>query len=106
MGMGDLNNLHACLDAFRTENIPGDLVETGVRRGGGAIFMRAFLALMATKYEGFGLATRSKVYRNRTVNFLLIGIAGFGNLNTLRWMSSRLRLILSNMSCSMSGRYF
>jgi O-methyltransferase len=44
MGMGALNNLHACLDAIRIENTPGDLVETGVWRGGGVIFMRAFLA--------------------------------------------------------------
>jgi O-methyltransferase len=44
MGMGALDNLHACLDAIRAENIPGDLIETGVWRGGGVIFMRAFLA--------------------------------------------------------------
>jgi O-methyltransferase len=43
MGMGALNNLHECLDTIRVDNIPGDLVETGVWRGGGTIFMRAFL---------------------------------------------------------------
>ena len=44
MGIGALNNLHECLNVVWTENVPGDLVETGVWRGGGVIFMRAFLA--------------------------------------------------------------
>jgi O-methyltransferase len=44
MGMGALNNLHECLNAIHADNIPGDLVETGVWRGGATIFMRAFLA--------------------------------------------------------------
>lgn len=47
MGMGALNNLHACLDAIHVDGIPGDLVETGVWRGGGTIFMRAFLEVHA-----------------------------------------------------------
>jgi O-methyltransferase len=44
MGMGALNNLHECLNAIHADNIPGDLVEAGVWRGGGTIFMRAVLA--------------------------------------------------------------
>lgn len=44
MGMGALNNLHQCLEAVQAGNVPGDLVETGVWRGGGTIFMRGFLA--------------------------------------------------------------
>jgi O-methyltransferase len=43
MGMGALDNLHACLKEVHRNNIPGDLIETGVWRGGGTIFMRAFL---------------------------------------------------------------
>jgi O-methyltransferase len=43
MGMGALNNLHDCLNQIQTHAVPGDLVETGVWRGGGTIFMRAFL---------------------------------------------------------------
>ena len=43
MGMGALNSLHKCLNAVHRDNIPGDLIETGVWRGGGTIFMRAFL---------------------------------------------------------------
>ena len=41
--MGALNNLHECLKEVYRNNIPGDLIETGVWRGGGTIFMRAFL---------------------------------------------------------------
>ena len=49
MGMGALNNLHSCLDAVYADKIPGDFVETGVWRGGGVIFMRAFLAAHSDK---------------------------------------------------------
>lgn len=38
-----LDNLHACLDIVRRENVPGDLIETGVWRGGACIFMRGYL---------------------------------------------------------------
>jgi O-methyltransferase len=44
MGRQRLDNLHECLDVVRREAVPGDLIETGVWRGGGTIFMRGFLA--------------------------------------------------------------
>jgi O-methyltransferase len=44
MGRACLNHLHECLDTILNEAIPGDLIETGVWRGGGTIFMRGFLA--------------------------------------------------------------
>ena len=43
MGLGALENLHACLHEVRRGNVPGDFVEAGVWRGGGTIYMRAFL---------------------------------------------------------------
>ena len=43
MGMGALNNLHACMDTVTREGVSGDFVETGVWRGGGTMYMRAFL---------------------------------------------------------------
>ena len=49
MGMGALNNLHSCLDEVYANEITGDFVETGVWRGGGVIFMRAFLAAHGDK---------------------------------------------------------
>ncbi|MFD0417085.1 TylF/MycF family methyltransferase [Streptomyces sp. NPDC127108] len=38
-----LDNLHACVEQVLSDDIPGDLIETGVWRGGATIFMRAVL---------------------------------------------------------------
>ena len=43
MGRVRLNHLEDCLDAVRAEAVPGDLVECGTGRGGGAIFLRGYL---------------------------------------------------------------
>lgn len=39
-----LDNLQQCIETILQEGIPGDLIETGVWRGGACIFMRAVLA--------------------------------------------------------------
>jgi hypothetical protein len=39
-----LENIRACVDDLIERNVPGDLIETGVWRGGTTIFMRAVLA--------------------------------------------------------------
>jgi O-methyltransferase len=44
IGMARLNNLQACVEQVVEEGIPGDLIETGVWRGGAGILMRAVLA--------------------------------------------------------------
>lgn len=44
IGQASLDNLQACLQSIVSENIPGDVIETGVWRGGATIFMRGFLA--------------------------------------------------------------
>jgi cephalosporin hydroxylase len=43
MGKGQLDHLEASLDALRQDGPAGDLVECGTGRGGGAIFMQAYL---------------------------------------------------------------
>ncbi len=43
VGMKRLNNLEQCLLAIIRDNIPGDLIETGVWRGGSVIFMLSVL---------------------------------------------------------------
>jgi len=43
IGRKRLDHLHRCLDTILHEDIPGDLIETGVWRGGATIFMRAHL---------------------------------------------------------------
>lgn len=39
------DNLQQCIDTVIAENVPGDMIETGVWRGGATIFMRAALKL-------------------------------------------------------------
>jgi O-methyltransferase len=43
IGMKRLDNLQSCVEDVLRNNVPGDLIETGVWRGGSTIFMRAIL---------------------------------------------------------------
>lgn len=43
IGTARLDSLQACIDDVLRSNVPGDLVETGVWRGGASIFMRGVL---------------------------------------------------------------
>ena len=43
IGIKRLNNVHECLDNIRLNNIKGDIIETGVWRGGCCIFIKAYL---------------------------------------------------------------
>jgi O-methyltransferase len=43
IGLRRLDNLQACIEDVLEQGIPGDLMETGVWRGGAAIFMRGVL---------------------------------------------------------------
>jgi len=61
IGVKRLDNLQSCIETVLAEKIPGDLIETGVWRGGAAIFMRAILqaygvtdrrVLAADSFEG------------------------------------------------------
>lgn len=45
IGIKRLNNLQSSLDYIRTNNIEGDLIETGVWRGGACIFMKYYVDL-------------------------------------------------------------
>lgn len=44
VGLKRLDNLQECTESVLADNVPGDLMETGVWRGGSCIFMRAVLA--------------------------------------------------------------
>lgn len=44
VGLKRLDNVQQCLETVLEENIPGDVIETGVWRGGTCIFMRGILA--------------------------------------------------------------
>lgn len=43
VGMKRLDNVQMCIEGVLADRVPGDLVETGVWRGGTAMFMRAVL---------------------------------------------------------------
>jgi hypothetical protein len=43
VGMKRLENVQSCVERVLTDGVPGDLIETGVWRGGVVIFMRALL---------------------------------------------------------------
>jgi O-methyltransferase len=47
IGLKRLDNLQICVETVIQEGIEGDLIETGVWRGGACIFMRAILAAYA-----------------------------------------------------------
>lgn len=46
IGLERLNNIQQCVTDVILNEVPGDLIETGVWRGGGTIFMRAILAAL------------------------------------------------------------
>ena len=43
VGMKRLNNIEFCVSEVLRNNVEGDFIETGARRGGSSIFMRALL---------------------------------------------------------------
>ena len=45
VGVERLNQMHEALEVIRTEDVPGDLMETGVWRGGSVIFMAAYVKI-------------------------------------------------------------
>lgn len=49
IGMERLDNIQLCLETVLNKRIEGDLIETGVWRGGSCIFMRAVLAAYGIK---------------------------------------------------------
>ena len=44
IGLKRFRNLQACVETVLADGVPGDLIETGVWRGGATIFMRAILS--------------------------------------------------------------
>jgi O-methyltransferase len=45
IGLARLTNLQFCIETILKDDVPGDVIEAGVWRGGAAIFMRALLDL-------------------------------------------------------------
>ncbi|HLI56241.1 MAG TPA: TylF/MycF family methyltransferase [Actinomycetota bacterium] len=49
IGMKRLDNIQLCVTDVVRQGVPGDLIETGVWRGGATIFMRAILAALGDR---------------------------------------------------------
>jgi hypothetical protein len=49
VGLERLHNIHDLLERVHVEEVPGDVIETGVWRGGVCIFMRAFFQAYGVK---------------------------------------------------------
>ena len=49
IGLKRLDNIHYCMREVLLHNVPGDVIETGVWRGGAAILMRAVLKALGDK---------------------------------------------------------
>ena len=74
VGRKRLDNVHVCVETVSPSGVPGDLIETGVWRGGAAIFMRGLLAahgvtdrtgLCADSFAGLPPPTPSATRRRR-----------------------------------------
>ena len=64
IGRRRLENLRHCAETVLQENVPGDMIETGVWRGGACIFMRAILkGIRRPQAQQHGLPTHSPAFR-------------------------------------------
>ena len=53
IGLKRMNNIQYCISQVIRDNIPGDLIETGVWRGGASIFMKANLVVHGSQKKLF-----------------------------------------------------
>jgi len=56
VGLKRLENLQLCVESILAENIPGDLIECGVWRGGASIFLRGLLKAHGVVNRSIGVA--------------------------------------------------
>jgi hypothetical protein len=78
IGRKRLDNLHFCVDDVLARNVPGDLIETGVWRGGSTILMRAILKArgvedrlvwVADSFEGLPAADTDRYPADREIAY-------------------------------------
>jgi O-methyltransferase len=106
VGTKRLDNLHACIETVLRDGVPGDLIETGVWRGGSCILMRAILkahgvtdrsVFVADSFEGLPKPDAARLprgcggpalYLRRACGFLGAGSRQFRALRASRWPSA------------------
>jgi len=79
MGRAPLQHLRQCLDLVRESGVAGDLVESGTGRGGGAIFMRGYLAAHEMTLRTVWVADRFRVDKRPDDP-----VVAWSDLNTVR----------------------
>lgn len=77
VGMNRLNNIQDCISKILEDNVPGDVIEAGVWRGGAVIFMKALLdeagakdrrVFVADSFNGLPEPTNVSTEANRKHN--------------------------------------
>jgi len=86
IGLRRLDNISLCVERVLADNVPGDLVEAGVFRGGAAVFMRAALkAHGVTDRRVFACDTFTPISPKRPNWFLTPIAQGLGAIPSKRW---------------------
>ena len=82
IGIPRLDNIQYCVEHVLRHGIPGDLIETGVWRGGATIFMRGLLKAygvtdrlvwVADSFQGLPVANRTRYPRESDCDFDKLG---------------------------------
>jgi hypothetical protein len=77
VGMKRLDNIQQCIENVLSNNIPGDIIECGVWRGGASIFMRAVLkaydikdriVYVADSFQGCPIPNTEKYPQDKDLN--------------------------------------
>lgn len=87
MGRTQLDHIERCLDEVIESSVPGDLAECGTGRGGGAIFLRAYLDAHEVRDRRVWVADRFRASEEPLKSPVMPprGVAGFqADLNLVR----------------------
>ena len=85
IGRARLDNIQFCIESVLDDEVAGDLIETGVGKGGATIFMRAVLAVhgvtdrtvwAADSYEGFPEVDDGFTYTGELGDLATLPVAG------------------------------
>jgi hypothetical protein len=86
IGVRRLENIRACIEQVLADEVPGDLVEAGVFRGGATVFMRAVLkAHGVTDRRVFACDTFTPIAPKRPNWFILPLAQGLGAIPSKWW---------------------
>lgn len=106
IGLCRLDNIRFCVQQVLRDNVPGDLVEAGVFRGGAAVFMRAVLkAHNVTDRRVFACDTFTPIAPKRPNWFLIPILQGFAAIPSRRWRRWLFFLLQTHLSDATSFPY-